>query len=305
MKYLTYILLLSFLFSSCSTEEGLDKPEYKNIEILLSVNQFTKSGTEGEGKTDPGTTEEQKIDNLYLFLFSTTGTDVKRYYITGEDSRWNKEDGKITLDLTQPDAGTRNVYVVANCAAIETRLDNISSPDDLKDFFTMERAKPWSPDLTTPILMVGNKNHNFVDNARLDKISLTRAIAKLKLNITLSADQQAAISEYKYRFVNFDKSTYVLKPVSKPENKTNSEWFELAEIAKNGHGLITTEASNKVFAIETYLNESDVKDVRVEMTIPDKGNSELPPPEFGDEVYRLLLPDSVVRNTYYLYDISF
>lgn len=296
MRGLISALLFAFLLMSCSEEEEVGKTVNKPVEILLSVNSFTKNGAGIPATTDIGTEEEQRIDNLYVFLFSDS--DTKSYYIDDDFSEgaWTAE--KIVLKLTQKEAATRNVYIVANCAAIKTKLDAVNTIDDLNAVFS-ELSLPWSPELTTPILMVGNKNsHNFETNNQLNKISLKRVLAKLQLHVNLSTDQQDVKSAYKYRFVNFDKATYVIKPNLKPADLVSSDWYSLTEVDEKG-GKVTS------FTIETYLNESDVKGTAIEVKIPDKGSSLLPPPEFGDESHRLFLPDRIIRNDFYLYDISF
>lgn len=290
------MLLFTFLLTSCSKEEEVSKPVNKQVEILLSVNSFAKSGVGIATTTEIGTEEEQKIDNLYVFLFSNSET--KSYYIDDNfsDGNWTPE--KIVLNLTPDEVGTRDVYIVANCSAIKSKLDGINTLDNLKAILS-ELSEPWSPQLKTPILMVGNQNsHNFKTNNQLNKVSLKRALAKLKLNVSLSADQQDVESAYKYRFVNFDKTTYVIKPDSKPANPVTSDWYPLTQVDKDEEKVTS-------FTIETYLNESDVKGAAIEVKIPSKGSSLLPPPEFGDESYRLFLPEHIVRNEFYLYDISF
>ena len=297
MRYFTYIVLFTVLLFSCAKEEGLDKPDNKKVEILLSVNNYTKSG-ETDGKKDPGTAAEREIRNLYLFLFSTSGAKTESYEITNtvfSGGQWSQTDGKITLALTQEAVGTRGVYIIANYDAIKSKLSLVTKPEDLNDIFSTLN-EPWSNQLTTPILMVGHKEHNFATSNILDKVSLERAIAKLKFMVTLSPTQQAAPGVYKYRYVNFATDTRALK------DKTKSSSGFVASDWKN----ITLQDGS--FSVETYLNENYKADesgrTRVEIIIPDKNDGLLPPPEFGDEVYRLLLPKEVERNTFYQYNIS-
>ena len=296
MRYCTHILLLSLLFFSCSEEDVIENSGNRNVEILLAVDRFTGNATTGTGTTDPGTDEEREIRNLYLFLFSNE--EVNAYYIENNafsGGVWT--DGKITLDLTQQEAGNRSVYLVANCESVKTQLEStaINSPEDLKRVVST-LSQPWSPQLTTPVLMVGTKVHDFTSNYQLNKIALERAVAKLKLNITPSNNQQSATGEYKYRFVNFSANTNLLKDETRTGSLHNSAWF-------------TGTAQNGTFAIETYLNEhtatDDKRKTGIEISIPDKQGGALPPPEFGEEVYRLSLPQVVERNTSYQYTISF
>ncbi|NLD24805.1 MAG: hypothetical protein GX670_11345 [Bacteroidales bacterium] len=61
--------------------------------------------------------------------------------------------------------------------------------------------------------------------------------------------------------------------------------------------------------ITTYLNERDTYNqenprTSVELSLPYISDGPLPPPEFGDENYKLPLPTTIERNTWYVYDIE-
>ena len=82
-----------------------------------------------------GSPAEQQIDNLYLFLFDAGGANPIKYYVDNSFSngQWNTTEGKITLELTQAEAGTRQVYLVANVSPIiKTTLDGVSTLAALK-----------------------------------------------------------------------------------------------------------------------------------------------------------------------------
>lgn len=305
MNNYKYILCLTvFLLSACSKDEPL-VPLTDTIEIGIGISNYTtKAGTVN---TDAGTTAEQEIDNLYVFLFPTSGDQsLMRYAISAPGGftggSWSVAEKKVALNLTQLVAGNRNVYIVANYnAALKTELDKVTTPDDLKTKFN-ETATPWSPVLATPILMVGNKTHNFNDNHQLKTVDLERALAKVTLVLTLSSKYQADFllngnPQYLYRYVAFDTHTYVTKPTAKPNNLKTGNNTSFTEYETNPSGKVTE------LTLTTYLNERDDSGATIEVVLPFTGGL-LPPPEFGDDVYKLALPLKIERNTWYKYDVS-
>lgn len=302
MRYFFYLCSLMVLGISCSKDDVPTRLKSDRVEIRLSVNAFFKSSTENTN-TDLGTTAEQDIENLYVFLFSAT-EETKKYYVDNSFSEgyWDTDAGKLELNLSPEEAGLRDVYLVANCEPIRDNLDDVEKLDDLKVVY-QELSLPWSMQLTTPILVSGNKLHDFGANYLLDNISLTRSIAKLRMEVTLSETQKDIPSAYKYRFINFDKRNYVIKPNIKPSNVVaESDWFTLSS---SQYGTLDSNGKVTSFVLETYLNETEMEQATVEIIIPDNGTVLLPPPEFGDDIYRLMLPQEVLRNSYYLYTISF
>lgn len=312
MKKSTYIIwLLSLIFISCSSDEDPVNPDSERVELSFQVNSFVKP-TLKSSTTESGSVEEQKIDNLYVFLFPTSDSQIlKKYYIqssTFTGGSWSSADNKISLTLTQAEAGNRDVYVVANCSDLKVKLDGITTLEGLKSVLQTNET-PWSTNLKAPILMSGSKTHNFNSNYQLSGIALVRAIAKIELNVTLAEAHWASLLSdegkplYKYKFINFDKNTYVLKPETKPDNLTSStDWNNW-----NNDGVVTSYTTNSEgnitgLHIITYLNERDNSGSAVEISLPYNGGF-LPPPEFGDETYKLQLPAEIERNHWYKYDI--
>ncbi|KKC51911.1 major fimbrial subunit protein (FimA), partial [Porphyromonas gulae] len=131
---------------------------------------------------------------------------------------------------------------------------------------------------------------------------------------------QGNLTGHKYRYVNFDKDTYVVKPTTKPDNlisSANGVWPQITDWTVWGASLnaspapdagtdYTLDANGKVTALRiiTYLNERDSKGAIVEIALPRVDDGTLPPPEFGPELYRLPLPDKILRNNWYKYDIE-
>lgn len=309
MKSILYIVffLLGFLVS-CTDQDGNEVPA-RQVELFVLVDDFLTNTR----ASSPSSIAEEKIENLYVFLFPTSsGQTLQKYYIGSSSfagGSWNSTSKKIILNLAQAEAGTRDVCIVANCSDLQTSLDGVVSKSELQNMFK-ETANPWSTNLGTPLMMVGNKTHNFNASYQLDAISLERTVAKLQLNITLTSEFQttptihqdgALAYQYQYRYVNFDKSTYVIKPNAKLNNLTESMWanWDSNNYVLNSSGHVTA------FTLDSYINERDASTPvsKIELKLP-RTQGVLPPPEFGDDVYTLSLASPIRRNTFYVYDIT-
>lgn len=282
--------------------------------------------------TETGSAKEQEIKNLYLLMFDSNGANPFRYYIEVSNSTFNggTYDGsakKITLAKTQLEAGMRKVYLVANIDdTIKSTLETVTTENEFLEKYK-ETSQPWGEQIKAPLLMCGHKQHNFAENPaafRLNHIDLVRAVAKIELNIELSAPyqvKQEKQSEYRYRFVGFDKRTYFIKPTTdKPATVVNSSdelwqagnnwniWDNtLSGNADTGSSFTTDNTANgKVTKLKliTYINEQDAKGAKVEISLPRMDEGPLPPPEFGPELYPFTLPDKIERNKWYKLELA-
>lgn len=329
MRKLQYIALFATLiFITCTSEDIPDENMDNNIEIFLSVSNFQISNTTSRSTrpTNEGSETEQQIDNIYLFLFDSEG-GVDKYNVTSSSFAgvtWSVDDAKIVLNLTQVAAGTRDVYIVANYpSTMQSALSEVATVAELQAVMNT-MSNPWSTMLGAPILMSGSvEGHNFINNRQLSAVTLIRAVAKLELNIKLKTERQSTptieegvpgntttVHQYKYQFVNFDKNTYVLKPTTKTNDLTSfTGWENIAGTSGEVASYILTDGVVTGLKLTTYINERDVFDTTyprsaVELSLPFISDGPLPPPEFGDEIYKLLLPASIERNTWYVYDIE-
>lgn len=310
-RYITW--LFSLMMIACSSDDIVDGGNIENSRIELSflVNNYIKGSF--ESSTNDTTVNEQTIENLYIFLFSTTNSqDVKSYYISAPafiGGSLDSSNNKISLSLTQSETGVRDVYIIANCSsALQRELDEVATIEDLQSILQSSDT-PWSSTLSTPILMSGNATHNFNSNYQLNNIPLIRALSKVQLNIKLSFSHQDtlistdSVFQYKYRLINFDKNTYVLKPISKNNDLVStSAWINWNDQLTS----FTLDNNNRVTSLilTTYLNESDDTETAIELCLPYIDGGFLPPPEFGNETYKLQLPAKIERNHWYVYDIE-
>jgi hypothetical protein len=340
---LIILLLTSLILGACSSDDSVDgggAGNSKKIELSFSVPGYTMNVTDGRNTSETsatrattvtGSSAENEITDLYVFLFPTsTDQTLKKYAVSSASftgGTWSTSDNKVDLDLTQAEAGQRDVYIVANCADLKSQLDEVTTVEGLQNVLR-NTAMPWSDNIQAPILMTGNATHDFIQDSQLDQISLTRAIAKIELNVTLSSPFQTVptitdgkLDQYKYRFVNFDQNTYVIKPSEKTAtfaSSSDNAWpntddWSLWGASLNGsstsdtgtgYTLSTTGGVVTALKIITYINESDVSGSAIEIELPRTDEGPLPPPEFGPEWYKLPLPDKIVRNTWYTYNID-
>ncbi|SHE52391.1 Major fimbrial subunit protein (FimA) [Bacteroides luti] len=314
-KNLFIIWLLSQILIACSGNENSADNNYVNnnkIELSFQIDNLVKGSV--KSVSDDGSTAERTIDNLYVFLFPTTSSQtIKKYYISSPSftgGSWSSSDNKILLNITQTEVGSRDVYIVANCTSeMKTSLDGVTTIANLQSVLQTS-STPWSATLTAPILMSGSKTHDFNSDYQLNSISLVRAIAKVQINATLSASHQATplsaenVAQYKYKFIDFDKNTYLLQQTSKIDNLVSSASWNNWEAAGTVSGY-TTNSEGKVISLSltTYLNERDNSGTLIEFSLPYSGGF-LPPPEFGDEIYKLQLPARIERNHWYVIDVE-
>ncbi len=305
-NYIYLILFSSLLFVGCSSEDVV--VENGSVELYYSISKFDIN-TPFTRASDAGTTAEQQIDNLYLFLFDAGGANPIKYFIDNAfdvtNGVWEEDNGKIKLKLTQAEAGDRQVYLVANASSVlQANLAGVTNLAGLGTAMESNDA-PWSPNLTTPILMSGNTTHNFIANRILSRVPLTRALAKVELSVTLPAKHQDADdSHYRYNFIDFDKNSYVLKQGSKMDDLAISGWQDWQ--AAGNVSSYTKGSDDKVNTLKlvTYINERDIAGSYIDIQLPFNDGGPLPPPEFGNETFKLPLPDKIERNHWYKFDID-
>lgn len=306
VNYIYLVLLATLLFVACSSDDVLEKGSNNRVELTYSISNYNLSGVTTRA-IDEGSTEEQQIDNLYLFLFDMTGANPINYYVDNSfsDGTWNKAGENITLKLTQAEAGERQVYIVANVStALKTLLDGVSTLTQLQAVTASTSNTPWSTTLNAPILMSGSATHNFVTNRILSSVPLTRALAKIELNVTLPAKHQDAdASHYKYNFIDFDKNTYVLKPTAKTDELVTSGWQAWQAAGDISSYTLGTDSKVNSLKVITYINERDNAGSYIDIQLPYNAGP-LPPPEFGDETFKLPLPSEIKRNHWYKFDIT-
>ncbi len=296
--------LFLLLLSSCSI--NTTDLQDDGIVIQTAIENYTIPSMHANMDVEE---DENEISNLYVFLFPTTASQsLIKYYVddaTFTGGEWSDATGNISLDLTQAEAGNRNVHLIANCANIKTALDTVTVPQGLEDM-VFNTPQPWSDDLSTPILMYGYGNHNFISNPVLSTINLERALAKLELIIKIGEKFQAIptvtagkLEEYQYQYINFDKQTYLIEPDSKTNDLASSAWLNWA-------AADATLTSGKVSELRlvTYLNESKNAGAGIDLQLPFVWEGMLPPPEFGDENYKLFLPEEIKRNHWYVFDVE-
>lgn len=342
-----YITLLSILlFVACSKENNIDQSLVNNsIALTFRVDDMISDGISTR-VTEVGSLSEQIITDLYVLLFRVGSEElIGKYYISNaladaifSGGSYDFSDKKITLNMTPANAGNCHVYLVANVSinGLQPILESLplnipSTLMTLKHIVFKTIPQPWSPNISTPILMSGNSSHNFTLSTVLNSVHLIRAVAKLELNIKLTSGFQGTapatnstqLTQYKYRFVNFDIQTYAVKPESKIPNLVNSStsawpntssWASWGATLNNspnlsdvGEGYTMTGGKVTTLKLITYLNEldeTDAQDAVIEIELPRVDSGPLPPPEFGPELYRLSLPKKIERNNWYRYEIE-
>lgn len=312
-KHIFLIWLLSLIMIACSSDEDIYKYNVDNgkVELSFQIKSYIKGSL--KSSSEVYSENEETIDSLYIFLFPTTSSQKLETYDISDSTfaggSWNSGENKVRLDITQSEIGKRDVYIIANYSPLlKALLDTVTTIKGLKSLFQSSDT-PWGSTFKTPILMSGNATHNFNTNYQLNEIPLIRALSKVQLNIKLSSSHQAVpisterTAQYKYKLINFEKNTYIFKPITKKNELISlSSW-------SNWNDQITSytpDDRDKVTSLTliTYLNESENAETAIELSVPYIDGGFLPPPEFGDETYKLQMPTKIERNHWYIYDIE-
>ncbi len=363
IAHISAALLLGLLFAACDSGQEIPQPADKTVEIAFNIDNYTKvitnmksaSSAAATRATDVGTAQESEVKDFYIFLFrENTQQLIGKYYVAnaaadgsvtgGTGGTYVVAEKKASLNLTQAEAGKCDVYIVANATDndVKATLDGITAttanPLDAVKSVSRSVNTPWSATLSTPILMSGYKNHDFISDRQLDHVNLVRALAKVELKITLKAEHQStpvvregdfsdpsAIlinkPQYHYAFLNFDQRTYALKPASKESLLTApnavadlrnpatggwswSVWNTLGTYLPEG----ATDNTNVTgLNLVTYINER-VPEVPAKplsaIGIKMPYNGPTPPPEFGPDVTQIFLPTTIARNNWYVYNVE-
>lgn len=309
-KYLKIVSLLFVAIVAYSCGNEVDTPSSNNIEINLSstamrVVDMSMNVTPVRATAAAATPEqEQQIDNVYVFMFSTTAPVIKFYTesltqvtYNGVTGTWTKNDdkksGKVVLQVSPAVAGARKVYVVANCADIKSDLDAVTTEAGLKEKLRT-LATPWTAE--TPLLMEGSADKTFtLTDTKLETVELTRAVAKVSINVSMGDDlhKGGAAEQYTYQYFKFGTKTYVC---ANPTQQANTADMPSAAVIPD---FTTTYTANFAF----YLNEyaatvADKPYVELKMPLI---NGSMPPPEFKPDTYTIKMPATVERNTHYVY----
>lgn len=328
------LLLLTVLFISCVYDDvGGCLSEKAELTIAFAPTDYIDakvSSRSAEVKTRAlATTEEMQLNNVYIILFSTTAAPLKYFVETTTntpDLKWiaGTEYNQVKIYpkdvsnnyMTLSAVGLRNVYVIGNVnATLKGALDDVNMDTETELAAVLTTTEdPWTISITSALglLMEGHTGtgHDFATNYIAGPISLTRAVAKVKINVKLAAPFQSSVhTDYGYKYLNFGKETYILEKADAQTTgivDSHTDWQTA--------GFTFTPATGTVIdlSLTTYINEykntsSTDPTATIELRLPFNNNDGmLPPPEFGDgyETHRLVMPLQVVRNTYYEYDVE-
>lgn len=343
IKYIYLLLISAFLFAACGKEDSpgnivnladneiaIDYSQKKYVSVVAKQDKSKSIAETRNIIIEEG--DENKIDNLYILMVNSDWSDIKRYYTssaTFTQGEWDAIGKRVKIKLPQSQAAQRDVYVIANVSTeLKTTLDGVTTLVGLQQALVANES-PWSPNLSNAsksILMSGKSEttHDFTANRLLQSVTLVRAVAKVELNVKLSAKHQAAptylsngnqLPNYQYNFVDFDKNTYVLENTTKsadvastgnsadtpvtwvPFSATGTDHVSSYEVDEMS-GLVTN------LKIVTYINETTNANSYIELQLPYEDGGFLPPPEFGPETFILPRQGEIKRNHWYKYDVE-
>lgn len=193
-KYFVQFICIAGILSmfSCSTDDenrNIPSPSTKKAQIMLQLPDEDETTRASEA----GLPDENRIKNLYLFVFDNLGTKEFEKYIeipytaSNPDidmSLWGSEKVIILLDNTILSSldKSRNIHIVANIP--QSKLASINNEAALKAVISNAiTSEITSPGETTPLVMHGVcPAHVFTSNVRAT-VPLVRNVAKIRLKV--------------------------------------------------------------------------------------------------------------------------
>ncbi|WP_329904477.1 fimbrial protein [Porphyromonas pogonae] len=195
-------VILSFLscFFSC-TDDNRDNPELEGhhsiIELSVAMGDFPK---ESVMRSSISPEQENKVWNLYLFIFNTDGTIQNRQFfpynpstdkLAGEDAS-----GKVKLKTI---SGKKSIYAVANIGEkspladiTKEQLDAITSKQALQDLIISYRTGFATLSRTDGKLLMAGKieDHTIIPGITTNtlNIPLTRVCSKVKFTVNTASN---------------------------------------------------------------------------------------------------------------------
>ncbi|WP_296946823.1 fimbrial protein [uncultured Dysgonomonas sp.] len=325
--YLIYISLLglSLSFAGCDSliYDDQKKPQSEPV-VYLSV---TKAQAEGLETLNADDIEyEDRVHDLAMLVFdSSSGTKVGEYF--DENIPLSEKDKSFIVQLN-PGPGQRDFYFVANMpiaalksittrSAMESYINTFRDLDtDLYLNATETKGFPMSRIYKNQTITQGGNIYSplpFRPNGE-DRVNLIRVLAKLEVKIDGSTTNLGVKNIYyknAYRQFSLQSPLTPIVPIfyeDKPSTKTDNlvssnDWT--AWSATGSVSSYTLDQGNVTnLTLTTYINERDNASSAIEIKLPYQATGPLPPPEFGDETYKLLLPSKIERNHWYVYDVE-
>ena len=315
------LLILALFVAGGCEKVSLPAEAEKQVEIGFAVaNSVVQPMTRTvatRGAETP-TATEKTINNLYIFLFPQDGGVIKQYIETSTASNseyaliTGAETGVKLLTVTQSQAGTSDVYIVANCSDIKSSLDGVSSAADLNN--VLHTITMPGEIVANNLLMVGKSStaYNFITDHQLKTIPLTRAMARIDVELTLGSEYQSSTpSEYGYRCIDFGSELWLVEKADPQETEKVVSTVSSPVVVWNEVTTYPATGTISKISFSVYLNEynntgdttAPIASIEIKLPLNDTGGP-LPPPEFGGDLYRFYLPAEVKRNRVYQYTLE-
>ena len=213
-SFRTYLLRVAYILAVISLFSCAKDVEEENIGLVAPKAQVRLElpvDDEATRATETGSSEENLLKNLYLFIFDSSGNKELGVHLdlpyggSSSDvdmSLWNTErvitilNSAILSDLDMP----RNIHVVANVA--QSKLAAITNEAQLKEALTDPiSGEIAAPGNASPLLMHSIcANHVYSSGARAT-VSLVRNVSKVRLTLK-TTDKQGGTNQMMFALEN-------------------------------------------------------------------------------------------------------
>lgn len=202
-------LLLLLLLAACTKEKTTSEPQPEaqggTVNIKLTVPKTlpeAKSGSRATTTyaTEDGTTQENYIKEIVVLVFEykadgtgllETMQQIPLENLPENQTKWLNESTLIVgniKDFKKP----KNVYVMANWSsatpafAVSDFTVGTTPETAMKAKMTAISARILAPSVDAPLMMQGGvKNYNFSEKEFKVEVGISRAVAKIRLNISI------------------------------------------------------------------------------------------------------------------------
>ena len=221
IKFLNYIAILLILSLSSCIDETFD---FNEVEEGLPAEVTLKIKAEGNTVVSRAALDEaieNRVDNIYLFIFDSSGNIHYRRYYPTSDLQYGGSTSEGTISLNTASLNGARIIGIANITTdssasiydiTEEELDAITSFSQLEEKMvkmhsnSIERAGVF---LMSGYVKDGNSTEvNIPGNSSTYNLILSRLDAKVMFYITVDPDPEDGFSDF-----SFQPKTWVVKKI--------------------------------------------------------------------------------------------
>lgn len=310
------VLLVVVALSSC-VKEPFSEDQLPSDVLQLKI---ALPGEASKATTEPGTSEENRLDEIGVLVFDAQGqleTKLSIPNLTVLDGQPYWENDKILIVPIKKPEEPKNIYVLANSGIVDIFNDNYT-----EEMLKNEQVTRSSVDFSYPLLMSGSAlNVNLKTAAYFVTVDIARQAAKVRAQCSMTKVSQDKYPNIKWFYDamkiavgNVPQSSYVIER-DEVNHSTflNSGWLNTKIISSTGGGYQCSLKDDNAYISEnrvagTVLDEKKTTYIIVQLPYQNTTTGLVE----DDNYYKLYVnnpefpaaPHSILRNTIYEFKIE-